>query len=92
MDKETSFLQNPSLEGEENDDLNQGHASKQVHKFYFVNLRPTDPDSVSRIRKAERAIQEMNQEHLQISEKIKEKVVCRCWCSFMVVIVFFGSN
>lgn len=83
-DKETSLLQNSSLESEENDDVfpsraheNQGHVPKQVHQFYFVKLWPTDPDSVSRIKKAERVIEKMNQEHLRISEKIKEKMVCQ---------------
>ncbi|KAI4322689.1 hypothetical protein L6164_022359 [Bauhinia variegata] len=51
-----------------------GHAPKQVHHFYFVRIWPTEPDSVLKIKKAERVIEEMNHQHLQISEKIKEKM------------------
>ncbi|KAI4322688.1 hypothetical protein L6164_022358 [Bauhinia variegata] len=63
----------------ESDDPSQingdsGHAPKQVHHFYFVKIWPTEPDSVLKIKKVEKVIEEMNHQHLQITEKIKEKV------------------
>ncbi|KAF7805943.1 proton pump-interactor 1-like [Senna tora] len=56
------------------EDKEENDVPKLVHQFYFVKLWPEDPDSVSRIRKAERVIEDMNQEHLRISEEIKEKM------------------
>jgi hypothetical protein len=59
---------------EANDD-NLEHVSKLVHQFYFVKLWPTEPDSISKIKKEENLVKKMNQDIGEISEKITEKMV-----------------
>jgi hypothetical protein len=56
-------------------DDNSEHVSKPVHQFYFVKLWPTDPDSISKIKKEENLVKKMNQDIGEISEKITEKMV-----------------
>ncbi|KAK7290889.1 hypothetical protein RIF29_05655 [Crotalaria pallida] len=51
-----------------------GHAPKQVHQFYFVKLWPTDPDSISQIKKEEKMVAKMNRDIIEITEKIKERM------------------
>lgn len=41
---------------------NSGHVPKHVHQFYFVNLWPTDPDSISQIKKEEGVVEKMNRD------------------------------
>ena len=56
-------------------DDNSEHVSKPVHQFYFVKLWPTEPDSISKIKKEENLVKKMNQDIGEISEKITEKMV-----------------
>ncbi|KAK7272387.1 hypothetical protein RJT34_28937 [Clitoria ternatea] len=53
---------------------NSVHVSKHVQRFYFVKLWPTDPDSISQVKKEENVVEKMNKEILEITEKIKEKM------------------
>ncbi|MED6154988.1 hypothetical protein PIB30_001130 [Stylosanthes scabra] len=59
---------NPLPEVAQEDD-----APKLVHHFYFVKLWPSEPDSVSQIKKQELQIEKMNREIQEITDKIKEK-------------------
>jgi len=54
---------------------NLGHVSKFVHPFYFVKLSPTDPETISKIKKEEKVIKKMNQDICEITEMITNKVV-----------------
>jgi len=56
-------------------DGNLGHVSKFAHTFYFVKLSPIDQESISKIKKEEKVIQEMNQDICEITEMITKKGV-----------------
>jgi hypothetical protein len=56
-------------------DDNLGHVSKFVHPFYFVKLSPTDPESISKIKREEKVIKKMNQDICEITEMITKKLV-----------------
>ncbi|KEH16032.1 putative proton pump-interactor [Medicago truncatula] len=57
----------------ENKEDNSGHVSKLVHQFYFVKLWPTEPDSISKIRKEENIVMKINQDISEITDKIAKK-------------------
>lgn len=59
----------------ENKEDNSGHVSKLVHQFYFVKLWPTEPDSISKIRKEENIVMKINQDISEITDKIAKKTV-----------------
>ncbi|MED6161830.1 hypothetical protein PIB30_064453 [Stylosanthes scabra] len=59
---------NPLPEVAQEDD-----APKLVHQFYFVKLWPSEPDSVSQIKKQELTVEKMNRDIQEITDKIKEK-------------------
>lgn len=61
----------------ENKEDNSGHVSKLVHQFYFVKLWPTEPDSISKIRKEENIVMKINQDISEITDKIAEKTLKR---------------
>jgi len=56
-------------------DDNSGHVSKFVHPFGFVKLCPTDPESISKIKREEKVIKKMNQDICDITEMITRKLV-----------------
>ncbi|XP_045807419.1 proton pump-interactor 1-like [Trifolium pratense] len=51
--------------------------SKLVHQFYFVKIWPTDPDSISKIKKEENLVKKMNHEIAEITETIAKKMAER---------------
>lgn len=61
----------------ENKEDNSGHVSKLVHQFYFVKLWPTEPDSISKIRKEENIVMKINQDISEITDKIAKKTLKR---------------
>ncbi|KAK7324710.1 hypothetical protein VNO77_28496 [Canavalia gladiata] len=50
------------------------YVSKLVHQFYFVKHWPTDPDSISQIKRIESEVEKMNQDICEITERIEEKM------------------
>ncbi|XP_020229427.1 proton pump-interactor BIP103-like [Cajanus cajan] len=71
----TEFEVESELDGRTNVNDDSGHVSKLVHRFYFVKLWPTNPDSVSEIKKKESVIEKMNHDIREITERIKEKMM-----------------
>ncbi|KEH39158.1 proton pump interactor, putative [Medicago truncatula] len=50
------------------------HVSRIAQQFYFVKLCPTDPNSISKIKKEENLIKKMNQDICEITESITKKM------------------
>lgn len=81
-DKEATSPPNPSLEsnGKFDEktkaiDEDSEHVSRIFHQFYFVKLWPTDPDSITKIKKEENVLMKLNQDICEVTEKITEKMV-----------------
>lgn len=51
----------------------EGDLTKRVHRFYFVKFWPSDVEA--RIEEAEKLVEEVNQEAVEISEKVEERMV-----------------
>ncbi|KAJ1434528.1 proton pump-interactor [Sesbania bispinosa] len=83
-DKETMSHPNPSLESDGQCDFSPSgrfEVGSELdgrepvhHQFYFVKLWPTEPDSISQIKKEESVVKKMNQDLCEITEKITEKM------------------
>lgn len=53
-------------------------ASKKVHQFYFVKLWPyNDPNEASKISKAEKLIEDLEQKRSHIYEELQRLRVCK---------------
>ena len=99
--KANSMQQIPIITGEE--DINSSEveldkpkveelrASKRFHRFYFVKFWPyKDPYEASKISEAEKLIEKIDQELIQINEQCKLLRVCtEIYPQFSFIISFF---
>lgn len=90
-DKEATSPPNPSLEsnGKFDEktkaiDEDSKHVSRIFHQFYFVKLWPTDPDSITKIKKEENVLMKLNQDICEVTEKITEKMSQREYLDSML--------
>ncbi|KAL2981262.1 hypothetical protein AAZX31_13G278700 [Glycine max] len=70
----SEFELGPELDGRTHLIDDSGHVSKLVHRFYFVKHWPTDPYSISLIKKKESVIEKMNQDIREMNERMEEKM------------------
>ncbi|KAH1218649.1 Proton pump-interactor [Glycine max] len=71
----SEFELGPELDGRTHLIDDSGHVSKLVHRFYFVKHWPTDPYSISLIKKKESVIEKMNQDIREMNERMEEKMM-----------------
>ncbi|PON49686.1 LOW QUALITY PROTEIN: Fido domain containing protein [Parasponia andersonii] len=65
----------PNETGVLDEDIN---VSKKIHQFYFVKFRPhQEPSSESKIEKAEKLIQKLNRDEIQVTTRIEETELTR---------------
>lgn len=62
------------------------HVSRIAQQFYFVKLCPTDPNSISKIKKEENLIKKMNQDICEITESITKKMVYNIFIDIGILI------